>query len=213
MITDHWPLYGLRLRTPRLELRLPDPADLSALADAAAAGVHDPAIQPFTTPWTDTDPATRARNVLTWHWRLLSRWSPEDWTLPLVTVAQGTVIGTQDVGGRSFARLREVRTGSWLGTAYQGRGYGTEMRAAILHLAFHGLGAEFARSEAFEDNPASYRVSRKLGYADDGTERYVVRDRVKVGRRLLLDRASWAAARTVPVEIEGLAACLPMFGL
>jgi len=24
MITDHWPLFGLRLTTPRLELRVPD---------------------------------------------------------------------------------------------------------------------------------------------------------------------------------------------
>ena len=24
MLTDHWPLFGLRLRTPRLELRVPD---------------------------------------------------------------------------------------------------------------------------------------------------------------------------------------------
>jgi len=48
MIADHWPLYGLRLRTPRLELRLPDLADLSAMGDVAAAGVHDAAVMPFT---------------------------------------------------------------------------------------------------------------------------------------------------------------------
>jgi RimJ/RimL family protein N-acetyltransferase len=213
MLIEHWPLYGLRLRTPRLELRLPTPEDLSALADAAAAGVHDPAVQPFLQPWTDLEPAARARSVLQWHWHLLGKWSAEDWSLQLATVADGTVIGTQEVGARDFAVLREVHTGSWLGRAWHGRGYGTEMRAAVLHLAFEGLGALDARSEAFEDNPASYGVSRRLGYTDDGVDRRVVRGKPLASRRVRLDRAAWSAARTVPVEIEGLEPCLPMFGL
>jgi RimJ/RimL family protein N-acetyltransferase len=213
MLADHWPLFGLRLRTPRLELRLPDPDDLGALADAAAAGVHDPAVMPFLTPWTDDAPARRARNVVQWHWHELARWSPDDWSLPLVAVLDGVVVGTQDVGARRFATLREVGTGSWLGLAYQGKGYGTEMRAAVLQLAFEGLGAEFATSEAFADNPASYAVSRKLGYVDNGVDRHVIRGRPAVSRRLRLDRAGWADARTVPVAIEGLVPCLPMFGL
>lgn len=213
MIVDHWPLYGLRLRTPRLELRLPDLDDLGALADVAAAGVHDPAAQPFVVPWTDTDPATRARNVLQWHWHLLSRWSPQDWSLQLVTVADGAVIGTQGIDARGFATLREVGTGSWLGLAHHGQGYGTEMRAAILHLAFAGLNAGCATSEAFADNAASYAVSRKLGYVENGVDRHVVRDVAVEGRRLRLDRDGWAAARSVPVTIEGLEPCLAMFGL
>src|SRR4051812_31053178 len=161
MLADHWPLYRLRLRTPRLELRLPDPDDLGALAGQAAAGVHDPAVQPFIVPWTEADPATVARNAIQWHWATLGRWSAESWSLPLVVVAEGAVIGTQDVGAQHFARLREVHTGSWLGRAHHGRGYGTEMRAAVLHLAFAGLGAESATSEAFADNHASYGVSMK----------------------------------------------------
>jgi hypothetical protein len=106
------------------------------------------------------------------------------------------------VDARDFARLLEVGTGSWLGRAFHGRGYGTEMRAAVLDLAFEGLGAEYATSEAFEDNAASYAVSRN-----------VVRGTPKVGRRLRLDRAGWAAARRVPVQISGLQPCRPMFGL
>jgi RimJ/RimL family protein N-acetyltransferase len=212
MIADHWPLYDLRLRTPRLELRLPGPDDLGALADLAADGVHDRGVQPFLVPWTDAEPAVRARSVLQWHWGLLSRWSPDDWSLQLVVLADGVPIGTQEFGAAKFATLREVGSGSWLGRAHQRQGYGTEMRAAILHLAFAGLGAEYATTEAFEDNIASYRVSRRLGYVDDGVERHVVRDRPLLGRRLRLDRAGWAAARTVPVTIEGLEPCRSMFG-
>jgi hypothetical protein len=103
MLTDLWPLFGLRLSTPRLELRVPDLDDLAALAAVAATGVHDPAVQPFAAEWTDGPPE--------------------------------------------------------------------QMRAAVLDLAFEGLGAEYAVSEAFADNAASYAVSRKLGYADDGIER------------------------------------------
>jgi RimJ/RimL family protein N-acetyltransferase len=44
------------------------------------------------------------------------------------------------VSGRDFAVLREVHTGSWLGQRYQGQGLGTEMRSAVLHLGFAGLG-------------------------------------------------------------------------
>lgn len=213
MIADHWPLYRLRLRTPRLELRLPDPDDLSALAEQAAAGVHDAAVQPFIVPWTDGDPATVARRAIQWHWTTLGRWSPENWSLPLTVRADGAVIGTQDLAAENFAVLREVHTGSWLGRAHHGHGYGTEMRAAVLHLAFAGLGADWATSEAFADNHASYGVSKKLGYADDGIARHVVAGRPVVGRRLRLDRDAWQATATVPVTVDGLAACREMFGL
>jgi RimJ/RimL family protein N-acetyltransferase len=213
VIADHWPLFGLRLRTPRLELRVPDLDDLAQLAAVAAAGVHDPEYQPFVVPWTEGTPQERARNTLQWQWSMWGRWSPDDWSLQFVTVADGRVVGTQAIDGKDFAVLREVSTGSWLGRVHHGRGIGTEMRAAVLELAFAGLDAEFATSEAFADNAASYGVSRKLGYRDDGTERHLVGGRAVVGRRLRLDRAGWAAARTVDVRIEGLEPCLPMFGL
>jgi len=212
MITDLWPLFGLRLTTPRLELRLPDLDQLAALGRLAAAGVHDPEVQPFVAAWTDGPPEQVARNTLQFQWSTWARWSPAEWTLQLVVLADGEVIGTQGLDARDFALLREVGTGSWLGRAFHGRGYGTEMRAAVLELAFDGLSAEYATSEAFEDNAASYAVSRKLGYVDNGVERHVIRGAPKVGRRLRLDRAGWAAARRVPVRITGLEPCLPMFG-
>jgi RimJ/RimL family protein N-acetyltransferase len=117
------------------------------------------------------------------------------------------------VTGRDFAVLREVSTGSWLGRRYQGQGLGTEMRAAVLHLAFAGLSAEYATSNAFTDNPASLGVSRKLGYLPDGIQRQVIRGRPAVLQLLRLDRAGWQACQRVPVEITGLAPCLPSFGL
>lgn len=213
MNPEWWPLPQLRLTTARLELRVPSEADLDALAGLAALGVHDPLVQPFSFPWTDVSPAERARSTLQFQWRQWAQWTPEKWLLELAVVRDGTVVGVQGVAADNFTVLREVRTGSWLGLQYHGEGIGTEMRAAILHLAFAGLGAEHAVSSAFTDNPASLAVSRKLGYADDGIEREVRRGKPAVTQRLRLDRATWQAAQNLPVTIHGLGPCLAMFGL
>ena len=190
MLSSHWPLADLRLQTPDLELRWPSLDDLGALADLAATGVHDPEVQPFMVPWTDASPEERARGTLQYHWSRWGPWKPSEWVLELAVIRDGAVVGTQGVGGHDFAVLREVHTGSWLGRRYQGQGIGTQMRAAVLHLAFDGLGARWAISAAFEDNPASLGVSRKLGYRDDGVEWHSVRGRPALTRRLRLDRAA-----------------------
>jgi RimJ/RimL family protein N-acetyltransferase len=216
---EYWPIAGLRVLAPRLELRLPDEADLFALAALAEAGVHDPAVQPFSVAWTDVEPVARARSVLQYHWSCLGSWRPDKWELNLVVVVDGAVVGTQGLSATDFGLLREVGTGSWLGREHQGQGIGTAMRAAALALVFDGLGAEFAVSSAFTHNAASLGVSRKLGYLDDGTERQVSRGRPGELRRLRLDRAGWQALKAAApsaageVVIEGLEPCLPMFGL
>lgn len=213
MLVDHWPLLGLRLRTPRLELRLPSEAQLGELAAVAADGIHDPDVMPFLVPWTDGEPAEVARSVVQHHWSRLGDWSPASWSLNLTVLEQDRVVGQQTIGAKNFGILREASTGSWLGRRFHGQGIGTEMRAAVLHLAFAGLDAVEVRSAAFTDNPASYRVSEKAGYEPNGVERYVVRDRVATARRVRLTRERWLARREVPVTIEGLEPCLQLFGL
>lgn len=213
MDVAHWPLYGLRLRTLRLELRLPLIEELGALAQVAAEGVHDPCSMPFGVPWTDLPPTERARSVMQFHWRMLAEWAPRDWNLQLAVFLDGVVVGTQSVGARDFPITRLVRTGSWLGQRHQGRGIGTEMRAAVLHLAFAGLIAESAVTSAMTDNAASVAVSRKLGYQANGVVRTRVRDAVGYEQRFVLDRDRWEQCRTVLAEIEGLTPCLSLFGL
>lgn len=209
----HWPLASLELVTPRLRLHVPSPAELDELAGLAASGVHDPGVQPFTVGWTDGDPQVVAGRVLQYAWGTWARWAPENWALWLAVVHDGTVVGSQEISGREFAVRREVGTGSWLGRDFHGRGFGTEMRAAVLHLAFAGLGARHAVSGAYVDNAASLGVSRKLGYRDDGIEVHAVRGEAATLQRLRLTADDWAAHRCVEVRIEGLEPCLPMFGL
>ncbi|KAA5833563.1 GNAT family N-acetyltransferase [Saccharopolyspora hirsuta] len=213
MLVDHFPLVGLRLTTPRLELRLPSPDELAELAALAAEGVHDPAVMPFSVPWTDHPPEQVALNVLQHYWRQLGSWTPRDWSLNLTVFHGGVVVGQQSMSAEDLAITRQVGTGSWLGQRHQGQGIGTEMRAAVLHLAFACLGAEEAVSAAIEENAASLAVSRKLGYQPNGRRRQVARGALVIEQRLRLTRADWERHRTVPVEVEGLEPCLLLLGI
>lgn len=208
-MTDPWPLRGLVLRTPRLELRPDDDEGLLELAAEAGRGVHPAAEMPFFVPWTRSSEVER--EVLRHYWRRRAALAPEDWTVNFLVRVGGAVVGMQGLSGRAFGVLKEVETGSWLGERHQRRGYGTEMRAAVLMLAFDELGARTARSGAFADNPASLGVSRRLGYRTDGTQ---VRDREGVpvtDVRLLLEpqdfrRPDWT------LQVEGLEPCLGLLG-
>lgn len=208
-----WPLYDLRLRTPALELRLPTEDELVALCAVARAGIHDPAFMPFGVAWTDKPSPQFERDFLQFHWGVRARWSPANWTLTLAVFHDGEPMGLQDLGAENFAVLREVHTGSWLGKAFQGRGYGKQMRAAVLHLAFAELGAVVARSSAFTDNPASLAVSRALGYEPNGVSRVAPRGEPREHVALLLTRDRWDDRRYCDVEVTGLASCRDMFGI
>jgi RimJ/RimL family protein N-acetyltransferase len=206
-----WPLFDLRLRTPRLELRLPTDDDLLGLVTVARRGVVEPGRNYFLFPWHELrSPAFERQFLLHW-WRTRGTWSPRDWNLGLAVVADGRPIGVQDVSARDFAVRRTVVTGSWLGLEFQGRGYGTEMRAAVLALAFDGLDAVAAESGYLPGNVASAQVSEKLGYRIDGREIVNVSGRQLEETRLLATRERWQRD-LVPVAIEGLEPCLALFG-
>jgi RimJ/RimL family protein N-acetyltransferase len=200
------------LRTPRLELRLPNDEELASLARVALAGVHDPQKMPFLVPWTDPSP-TFAADFLSYHRTVLEQWHPDDWRLELAVFLAERPIGVQVLSATHFAQSRTTGSASWLGLSWHGCGYGTEMRTAILELAFTGLGAEAAVSGAFVDNPASARVSAKLGYEPDGVRWPVVRGHPIHEDRFRLTRSRFRAASRVAVRIEGLYPCRPLFGL
>jgi len=201
---EAWPLRGLVLRTPRLELRPDDDEGLLELAGEARRGVHDPAVMPFQVPWTDAPPEELGRNVVQFFWSQRAELRPDRWAVHFLVRREGAVIGTQGLMARDFTITRVVNTGSWLGLRHQGRGIGTEMRAAVLLFAFDLLGAAAARSGAFADNVASHQVSRKLGYLADGTETLPRRGEAAVEQRLLLNREAFERHRPRwTVEVEG----------
>ena len=87
------------------------------------------------------------------------------------------------------------------------------MRFAALELVFRGLGAVAATSGAFEDNPASLRVSEKVGYLPDGEAFYAVRGERRRELCMRLERARWESRERPTVHIEALGRCLPLFGV
>ena len=207
------PLLGLRLRTPRLELRLPDADELVELAGVAERGVHGLDEMPFAVPWTDAiGTLDFVDEFVAFHEGARERWGPDDWSLLLAVWAAGRLAGSQELSAEEFARRRTVATGSWLGLEFQRRGYGIEMRAAVLELAFRGLGAEAARSGALDGNVASSRVSERLGYAPVGEAFQSPRGKPVREQRYELTRDRWESTPRPPVEIEGLEPCLALFG-
>jgi RimJ/RimL family protein N-acetyltransferase len=167
---------------------------------------------PFSFPWTDGGAEKRARTTFQHVLSTIAAWQPEQWTLSLAVLHEGTVVGRQDLTASDFSVTKEAQTGSWLGLAHQNQGFGTEMRAGVAHLAFRGLGARTLTSGAMTDNPRSMAVSRKLGYHQDGIETVSVRGGARTIQRLRLDRASWEAHRSVTVELHGLEDCREFFG-
>jgi len=201
------PLWDLRLRTSRLELRLPAEEELVELFRVAEAGIHPPEEMPFYVPWTDD---LRLDAFLAFHRGAWEEWRDEKWTLNLVTFLDGKPIGSQGIGADDFASRREVETGSWLGARFQGHGLGTEQRAAVLELAFEGLGAIAAVSGSIFDNAASQRVSEKLGYRVTGTRTIAPRGEPVEHYDYRLDRESWRCP--LALEVTGLEPALPLFG-
>lgn len=213
MANPYWPLFDLRITTPRLEIRLPTDDDLYRLLEVADAGIHDPAFMPFSLPWTDVEVPRRHRESLQWWWSRRALWKPEDWTFTGAVFVDGQPVGVQDVAATQFRDRRVVSTGSWLGRAYHGKGIGKEMRAAILHFAFDGLGALEAHTGAFEDNGPSLGVTGAMGYRENGHDIVVRRGQPERQLRFFLDRAAWLARRREDITIIGLEGCRDMFGL
>src|SRR5207248_9355876 len=127
-----WPLFDLRLETPRLVLRPMTDDDLSGMVDAIDAGIHDPELMPFSIPFTDQEPAARRLSSVQYVWGCRANWSTDAWELPFGVFRDEKAIGVQGVTAKRFLLMREVETGSWLTQAEQGQGYGKEMRAAVL---------------------------------------------------------------------------------
>ena len=125
-------LSRLRVRTPRLELRLATPAELRELAEVAAAGSTIPADMPFEVAWTDGAAAPGFVDEMIAHHRAASTtgartdWRSQPGRLPRRTAGRRAG-GQSDAASRARARSTPARGSA---ATHQGRGLGTEMRAA-----------------------------------------------------------------------------------
>lgn len=212
-LRDLWPLYDLRVRSGELELRYPTEAELPAFADIIEAGLHPAGDMPFGIAFTDVP--TAQRNVESYQWWMGSRarWSVDNWTLTLAVWEAGRPVGFQDVRAEQFPVFRTVHTGSWLGLPFQGRGIGKLMRQAALGLAFDHLGAQVAETEAFVDNPASNKVSLGVGYRPNGFGQLAPHGIPRETQKFRMTVDDWRARERPSIKVDGLEACLALFGI
>lgn len=212
-LAAYWPIFGLRLATPRLVLTPLQDADLPEIMELILAGIHEPDRMPFALPWTDAPRDEMVANALRHYWSTRASSTPDDWAVPFMIRRKGELVGMQDLTGRNFAVTRTVSTGSWLGSAFQGQGIGTEMRSAVVQFAFDHLTADRADSGAFTDNAQSLAVSRKLGYRPDGTAVLQRRPGERaVEQRLTVDRTTFVRPDWM-VQVRGLPASRSFFGI
>lgn len=209
-----WPIFELTLRTSRLELRLPSDAELDVLARASVGRVLTPErMDHMLSSWSLLPSPVYERSFLQFHWGARAEWKPAKWGLHLVAFAGGEPIGCFGMDAQGFTEQRTVVTGSWLLPPWRGQGLGKEGRAAILELAFAGLGARAAQSAAHEDNAASLGVSDALGYERIAEEEATGPSGGTFTRiDVELTRERWEQRERIPVEVSGLDACRELFG-
>jgi RimJ/RimL family protein N-acetyltransferase len=208
----HWPIFDIRIGVGDLTMRPLVEADLDELARMLPPDVElNPA-----SPTYDGAPAETARGTIVWqdYWRAMGTWTIDAWRLTFGVWRGQALIGTQELEGNDFPRLRTVDSASMLAVDERGKGRGKAMRRAVLALAFGGLQAECAISSAWQDNRASLGVSRALGYVDNGVERHRRDDGVDDMVHLRLGRDAWlASGHAAGVEVDFPDACRPYFGL
>src|ERR1044072_7335078 len=101
-----WPLFGLRLRTERLVLRIPTDADLPVLLEVAKAGIHPPNEMPFGVAWTSLEGPAFDRSYMQHYWGTRASFAPEHWTLNLMVELGGRPLGAQSISADGFAVFR-----------------------------------------------------------------------------------------------------------
>jgi RimJ/RimL family protein N-acetyltransferase len=208
----YWPMFSIRLTTPELELRHLTEADLAVLADLLP---DDAEQNPHSTTYDGLDAARNRRVVVHQdYWRALGSWRPESWALNFGVFRDGELVGNQGLEGDDFARLRTVDSFSFLAVPARGRGWGKQMRAAVLALAFGPLDAQFAITSAWTDNLPSLGVSRSLGYVDNGITVHRRGDGPGEMLHLRLTRETWLASGWPQrVTVTGAEECMAYFGL
>jgi RimJ/RimL family protein N-acetyltransferase len=212
--TSSYPPLNVQVHTPRLSLLGATDDLLERLVPVVRAGVVT------TPPWPFDDPMSLYEDSPDREWRWLravwsgrGRVSDSFWRLYLVVVVDGEPIGVQDLIATDFSAFGTVHTFSWLSADARGQGLGTEMRHAVLHLAFEGLGAQHAGSDAFIDNDASNHVSQALGYQRNGVDWATRRGEAGQLKRWTLSREQWSTRRRDDIDLIGVAECRPVLGI
>ena len=206
---------NVSVATPRIELRAATDELLEALAPLVAAGEANADPPPWDDPcaFYEPDPDLRVQQWMQSVWRGRGTVRSDAWRLYFVVFVDGQPVGQQDLTGSEFDLFGTVESTSWVSTKVRRQGIGTEMRSAVLHLAFDGLGAVEAHSEGAVDNVGSNAVSERLGYEPNGLAWATHQGKPVLGQRWRLDRETWRARRRSDITMSGVSDCRRTLGI
>ena len=155
-----------RIETERLVVRCWNPSDAASLDHAIRTSVDH--LRPWM-PWSVDEPVTmQQRQQRMRGWRAAFDLD-DDYVYGIFDAGEETVIGGTGLHTRLGSGVLEI--GYWIGVDHAGRGYATEVSAALTKVAFEVH--EIARVEIHHDpnNVASGRIPEKLGFQRDATLR------------------------------------------
>ncbi|MBB2890061.1 GNAT family N-acetyltransferase [Flexivirga oryzae] len=204
-----YPFLDVSVETPMLRLRAATDELLEELAHVVRAGKASADPAPYDDPMSfyEPDPDLRVAKWLQAIWRGRGMLNAQSWRLFFVVVVDDEPIGMQDIIGVNFTTFGTVATFSWVSADHRRRGIGREMRSGALQLAFDGLAATEASSEAFVDNHGSNAISRDLGYESNGVEWATRGGEPALMNRWRLTRDTWAAQRRDNIRLRGVEPC------
>jgi len=149
--------------TQRIVVRACEPSDMEAIADMRnQPGVrHGTLAMPYRTP-----EATRA-----WFAKL-----PKG-SISVCAVLDGRVVGHACLMVAPPRRAHSAGLGISVHDAYQGRGAGTALMAALTEFADRSLGLRRLELTVFADNAPAIALYRRFGFVEEGRSRgYAMRD-------------------------------------
>lgn len=148
-----------RIQTPRLVVRCWHPEDSALLQDAISSSLEH--LRPWM-PWIKFEPEELETKV-----QRLRRFRGEfdlghDYVYGIFTPDERQVLGGTGLHTRIGDGVREI--GYWIRAEHAGRGYATEVAAALTRVAFEVDDVRRIEIHCDPENSRSARVPDKLGY-------------------------------------------------
>ena len=171
-----------RIQTARLVVRCWDPADSSLLQDAVNSSLEH--LRPWM-PWIKSEPEDLQAKV-----QRLRRFRGEfdlgrDYVYGIFTPDEQQVLGGTGLHMRMGNGVREI--GYWIRAGHTGRGYATEVAAALTRVAFEIDDVQRVEIHCDPNNSRSARVPDKLGYICEA----ILRKRTEGADGALRDSMIW----------------------
>ncbi|MBT3272104.1 MAG: GNAT family N-acetyltransferase [Spirochaetales bacterium] len=158
------PVYAIQ--TDRLLIRAYNPTDAVIVKDAVDASIEH--LRPWM-PWVQFEPTALDKKIA-----MLRRWRGQfdlntDFVYGAFSADNDMLIGSTGLHTRPSGNGLEI--GYWIRAGESGRGYATEIAAALCRAAFEIIGVDYLEIHCDPVNTASAHVAEKLGFRDEYTRR------------------------------------------